>query len=158
MLWFSGDIEAQPEPVFDEFNGSTAGSLVAAEGFDRRLLFGDSVADFPSLAGVGHMGGMDVDGEHVAQGIGGEVACTAFDLFSPIGASIVTGILSLNRLRIDQGIGRMLVCTLLLTGLLMERLKGLFPPPRVDSNVGNGPRRCPTEENPTAASATGGHP
>ena len=70
----------------------------------------------------------------------------------------MTGILSLNRLRIDQGIGRMLVCTLLLTGLLMERLKGLFPPPRVDSNVGNGPRRCPTEENPTAAGATGGHP
>ena len=57
------------------------------------------------------------------------MAFTAFDLFSPIDASIVPGILGLNRLRINQDIGRMLVFALLLTSLLIERVKGLFPHP-----------------------------
>jgi hypothetical protein len=81
--WFSGYIQSQSQQILDELDGGALVSLVPTEGFDRRLLFCDPIAYFPSLASVGLLGGMDLDREHITQYIGGDMPFTALDLFFP---------------------------------------------------------------------------
>ena len=50
------------------------------------------------------MGGMYLDSEHIAQRISGHVAFTSFDLFAPINASILTGLLGLHRFTAPLGV------------------------------------------------------
>ena len=59
--WLIGYIQPQSQQVFNEFDGGASVSLVAAERLYRIILFGDLVADLPSLAGIGEIGRMDLD-------------------------------------------------------------------------------------------------
>ena len=68
-----------------------------------------------------------------------QVAFTSFDLFFP--HPRLDPDWCFNRLRIDQGIGRMFVFALLVTGAL-SAVQGCSPR-HADSSVGNGHRRIP---------------
>ena len=63
--WLIGYIQPQSQQVFDEFDSGASVSLVATERLYRIILFGDLVADIPSLAGIGEIGRMDLDSEHI---------------------------------------------------------------------------------------------
>ena len=110
--------------------------LVAAvreEALEEREAPGDPVEDHRRAVAILHAGGMDLDAQHQAEGVGDQVPLAALDPLSGVVSDHFAGLRAgFHALAVDDRRGRALVATLQLPGPAIEHVVDVRPDPGDD--------------------------